>query len=634
MAQSSIASNGSGNSSGRVGALAFAALGVVFGDIGTSPLYAMKETFGGIHALPLDRLHVLGVLSLVFWSITLVVSIKYVVIIMRADNRGEGGSLALLALLIEAVAKKQWLVPIISTLGIFAAAMFYGDSIITPAISVLSAVEGLQVAAPDLEHYVLPLTLVILVLLFLIQRHGTGKVGSWFGPIMLIWFVAMAALGIRGIALRPEVLLALSPHYAAVFIAHDGWSAFLALGSVVLAVTGAEALYADMGHFGRLPIRLAWYLLVLPALLLNYFGQGGALLANPDTMYNPFFLIGPEWSTMPLVILATMATVIASQAVISGAFSITRQAIQLGYVPRMMIKHTSEKEMGQIYIPFLNWTLMIFVALLVLGFKTSSNLAAAYGLAVTCTMVIDTLLITGVMALLWKWPRRRIMIVAGLFMTVDLAFFMANTVKIPHGGWFPLALALVIFLLLTTWKKGRLLLAKRMRKIAIPVEDFHAMIGERVVRVPGTAIFLTAAQEGAPSALLHNLKHNKVLHERVVLLTVLTENVPYVPTEQRVRSEDLGNNISRVILRFGFMQAPNIPRTLTNAKADDLGFQYTAMAASFFLSREMIIPSVRPGMFIWREHLFAWMARNAAGAMTFFRLPTNQVIELGTQIEI
>lgn len=618
----------------NVFALMFGAIGVVFGDIGTSPLYAMKETFAGPHPLALDRLHVLGVVSLVFWAVTIIVSIKYVIFIMRADNRGEGGSLALLALVSKASHGRPGLTALVAALGIFAAALFYGDSMITPAISILSAVEGIQVVAPAMSDYVVPATIAILVVLFAIQSHGTDAVGKLFGPIMVGWFTVLAILGIRNIGLHPEVLKALSPHYAVMFLWNDGLIGFLALGSVVLAVTGAEALYADMGHFGRLPIRLAWYLLVLPALVLNYMGQGALLLSRPEALENPFFNMAPAWAGIPLLILATCATVIASQAVISGAFSVTRQAIQLGYLPRMTIIHTSEKEIGQIYIPVLNWVLMIFVTALVIGFQSSSNLASAYGVAVTGTMVIDACLIGMVMILLWGWNRRRVFLLLGVFMTLDLAFFLANSTKIPHGGWFPLAIGIVIFVFLTTWKKGRALLMAKLATEAMPVEDFVAALSDRVVRVPGTAIFLTGTREGVPLALLHNMKHNKVLHERVILMTVSMEEVPVVSEERRIESVQLSPGIQRLILRFGFMEDLNIPKTLAHARTDQLGFFYEPMTISYFLSRETIIPSINPGMAPWREELFAWMARSATNAMDFFHLPSNRVVELGAQVEI
>ncbi len=615
-------------------ALTVAAIGVVFGDIGTSPLYAMKETFAGPHPLPIDDLHVLGVLSLIFWGITIVVSLKYVIVMMRADNRGEGGTLALLALLNHVVAGNRRLVGLVGALGIFAAALFYGDSMITPAISVLSAVEGINVVAPQLEYFVVPLTILILLGLFLIQKRGTAAVGVLFGPVMVLWFVTLGVLGARNIIMNPHVLYALSPHHAVNFFIAEGFTAFLALGSVVLAVTGAEALYADMGHFGRWPIRVAWYALVLPALLLNYFGQGALILLHPEAIENPFIKLAPAWAGYPMVGLATFATVIASQAVISGAFSVTRQAIQLGYLPRMTIIHTSEREIGQIYLPFLNWTLAGFVIALVLGFRSSSNLASAYGVAVTGTMLIDTVLIGLVMTLIWGWKGRRTGILIAIFALVDAAFFLANATKIPYGGWFPLAIGIAIYLLLTTWKRGRGLLLARIRADAMPVDTFLGALSERVIRVPGTAIFLSGAADGVPAALLHNMKHNKVVHERVILLTVRIEDRPFVPQEERIEAIDLGQGFRRLKLRYGFMQDPNIPRALANAKMDQLGFFYEPMTISYFLGRETIIASPKPGMAIWRESLFAWMARSATTAMVFFHLPVNRVVELGEQIEI
>ncbi len=617
-------------------ALIFGAIGVVFGDIGTSPLYAVKETFTGPHPLALDRLHVFGVVSLVFWAVMIIVSIKYVVFIMRADNRGEGGSLALLALISRIAQGRPMLSAVVAALGIFAAALFYGDSMITPAISILSAVEGLQVAAPELGRWVLPITLGILFVLFAVQRYGSAAVGVMFGPVMTLWFLTLGTLGTINIGLHPQILQALSPHYAVMFLLNDGWLGFLALGSVVLAVTGAEALYTDMGHFGRNPIRIGWFGLVLPALVLNYLGQGALILSTPGALENPFFHLAPEWARMPLVAVATCATVIASQAVISGAFSVTRQAIQLGYLPRMTIVHTSKSEIGQIYIPLLNWVLMACVIALVLGFQTSSNLASAYGVAVTGTMVIDACLIGLVMVLVWGWGRGRVFLLLGVFFTIDLAFFLANSTKIPHGGWFPLAVGLLVFLLLTTWKRGREVLMARLNKETVPVDVFVAstLASERIARVPGTAIFLTGTRQGIPLALQHNLKHNKVIHDRVVILTVSMEEVPFISERRRVESEELAPGIRRVILRFGFMQDTNIPKTLAHARSDELGFFYEPTSISYFLSRETIIPSDRPGMILWREHLFAWMARSATGAMDFFHLPPDRVVELGSQVTI
>ena len=612
-------------------ALALGAIGVVFGDIGTSPLYAMKESFAGAHPLTPDEPHVLGVLSLIFWAIMIIVTIKYVAIIMRADNKGEGGSLAMLALATRLTHGSN-LTPIIVVIGIFAAALFYGDSMITPAISVLSAVEGLQVAAPGLDAYVVPLTLVILILLFAFQKNGTARVGALFGPVMLLWFIALTVLGVANIINYPRVLLALNPYYAARFFFIDGWTAFLALGSVVLAVTGSEALYADMGHFGRMPIRLAWFFLVLPALVINYFGQGALIIQVPDAIQNPLFLMAPEWAGLPLVGLATVATVIASQAVITGAFSVTRQAIQLGYLPRMQIIHTSASEMGQIYLPFVNWMLATFVAFLVLGFKSSTHLAAAYGVAVTGTMIIDALLLSVVAALLWKWKPIVLGLVVGTFLFVDLSFFTANLTKIAHGGWFPLAIGLIIFLVLTTWKRGRALLWERVSKDSLELETFLNAVSDRVPRVPGTAIFMTGTATGTPGSLLHNLKHNKVLHEQVVVLTVRFQEIPYVPEDQRFELTTLPKNFYRLLLRYGFMEEPNIPEALR--RAEQKGLHCDPMQSSYFLSRETVIPSSKPGMAMWREHIFAWMSRSATSAMDFFNIPPNRVVELGTQVEI
>ena len=614
-----------------VATLALSAIGVVYGDIGTSPLYAVRETFAGTHPLAPDPAHILGVLSLIFWAVTLIVTIKYVSFMLRADNRGEGGSLALLAL-VGRVTEKSRLSGLVTVLGIFAAALFYGDSMLTPAISVLSAVEGLEVVTPALTSYVVPLTLGILVALFAIQRHGTGKVGGLFGPITTLWFVTLAVLGIISIARQPEVLAAINPLYAVRFFRLDGWTAFLALGAVVLAVTGTEALYADMGHFGKKPIRLAWFGLVLPALMLNYFGQGALMIGNPEARENPFFLMTPTWGVLPMVILATAATVIASQAVISGAFSVTRQAIQLGHLPRMSIDHTSEQEMGQIYVPFINWMLFACVVALVLGFRSSTNLAAAYGVAVTGTMVIDSVLLAFLMFLIWRWNRWLAGAVFGLFFSVDFAFFVANAVKIPHGGWFPLAIGLVAFVLLTTWKRGRALLLARLTRDEIPVEVIINSVSGSVPRVPGTAVYMTRASGGVPRSLLHNLKHNKVLHDQVLLLTVYTEDVPHTPPENRLEVHDLGNNFCRLEVHFGFKDDPDVPAAL--ARCPEHGRTFELMDTSFFLNRETLIPSPMRGMAMWRERLFAWMSRNAATAMTFFRIPPNRVVELGTQVEI
>ncbi len=608
-------------------------MGVVYGDIGTSPLYAMKETFGGIHAVAPELDNVFGILSLIFWALVIVVSLKYVAFIMRADNKGEGGIMALIALTQRATStssRARWL---LASLGLFGAALFYGDGMITPAISVLSAVEGLQIAAPALEPYVIPVALAVLVILFLFQRRGTAGVGALFGPVMGLWFATLAVLGIINIVDFPQILAAVNPAYAVEFFLHNKWQGFLALGTVVLAVTGAEALYADMGHFGKKPIQVAWFFLVLPALLLNYFGQGALLIHDPSTARNPFFMMAPSWALYPLIALATAATVIASQAVISGAFSVTRQAIQLGYAPRMEMLHTSDKAAGQIYLPFINWGLLIGIVALVIGFESSSNLAAAYGIAVTGTMAIDTILAFVVVSTLWGWNWTAAVAIMSFFLAIDLAFFGANALKIAHGGWFPLVIAVVVFTILATWKRGREILIARLSAEAMALAPFLTTIAAHPpMRVPGTAVFLTASCEGVPHALLHNLAHNKVLHEKVVFLTIVTEDIPYVPVQDRFEVEPLGNGFSRIIMHFGFKDDPDVPKAL--AQCEPLGPQFNMLETSFFLSRETLIATRIPGMALWREKLFIGMARNASNAMTFFKIPTNRVIELGAQVEL
>jgi KUP system potassium uptake protein len=608
------------------------AIGVVFGDIGTSPLYALKEIFNGHHPIPITPDNIFGILSMVFWSIVALVAVKYVSVIMRADNRGEGGSLALLSLITERSHHRvvTWL---ISLLGIFAAALFYGDSMITPAISVLSAVEGLEIITPDLKPYVLPLTVGILSGLFFIQRRGTGTVGLFFGPVMIGWFGVLGLLGVLEIARHPDVLAALNPIYAIRFIgAHPGL-AFLALGSVVLAVTGGEALYTDMGHFGRFPIRLAWFGFVMPALVLNYFGQGALLLNEPAAIRNPFFHLGPQWALIPLVILATLATVIASQAVISGAFSVARQSVQMGFLPRMLIVHTSGKEQGQIYVPFTNWTLYFAVVALVLGFKSSSNLAAAYGIAVTGTMLIDTILVAFVMVLLWRWHPLVVALVAGAFLLVDIAFFAANVIKIPEGGWFPIVMGLISFTVLTTWRRGRKLVRRELAKQGIPMSAFLPAIGSDIHRVSGTAVFMTSSKEGVPAALLHNLKHNQILHERVALVTVETTDTPYVNDFDRLYLHPMEKGFMRIVIRYGFMEDPDIPLALEQCKR--FGEPFEMMETTFYVSRETVIPGVL-GRRInpWRARLFAFMSKNATSATDFFKIPNNRVVELGTQLVI
>ncbi|MFZ9396515.1 MAG: potassium transporter Kup [Erythrobacter sp.] len=617
-------------------ALAIGAIGIVFGDIGTSPIYAFRETFVGHNPLALDELHVLGVVSLIFWSMTLVVSIQYVSILMQADNKGQGGSLALLALISRSVGRVRygWITVL---LGVFATSLFYGDSMITPAISVLSAVEGLSVVDERLSRFVIPIALVLLVGLFFLQKRGTAKVGALFAPVMIVYFSVIATLGVIQIVQHPEIFVALNPWYAVQFFIVDKWLAFLALGSVVLAVTGAEALYSDMGHFGRGPLRISWFAFVMPCLLLNYFGQGAMMIsldpvAAQEAIRNPFFVMAPEELRLPLVILATCATFIASQAVISGAFSVTHQAIQLGFIPRLTILHTSETEAGQIYIPVINWALMIAVIALVVSFQNSSNLAAAYGIAVTGAMTIDTLLMAVLLGAVWKWKWWWAVPVVLLFIVVDGAYFVANLTKVPDGGWFPLVVGVIAFTLLTTWARGRKLMRDRMSEVALPIEIFAKSAKNSALRVPGTAIFMASSTAGVPSALLHNIKHNKVLHERVVILTVQIADVPYVDPEARCEFHDLGDGFFRAVLHYGFMESTDVPAGLKQMQR--CGGEFDMMQTSFFLSRQTLIASETPGMALWREKIFAWMLRNSATAMDFFKLPTNRVVELGSQVEI
>ena len=631
---------GHGHAHGSLAKMMVGAVGIVFGDIGTSPIYAFRETLAGHHTLRPDVLHIYGVLSLIFWSMLIIVALKYVTIIMRADNKGEGGSLALLALINRSAAegeKKKWTVGIVM-LGVFATALFYGDSMITPAISVLSAVEGLTTVQAGFEPYVVPTAIGILVGLFAIQSHGTARVGALFGPIMLIYFLTLAMLGGMHIVKHPQVFLEMfNPLNALHFYLAEPLPAFIAMGSVVLAVTGAEALYADMGHFGRRPIKFSWLYFVMPALLLNYMGQGAMLLSQTpaealETVKNPFFFLAPEALRLPLVILATLATIIASQAVISGAFSVTQQAIQLGFIPRLRITHTSEHAAGQIYIPVVNWALMIMVILLVLMFGSSSNLAAAYGIAVTGAMLIDGVLISVVLISLWKWPSWKAIPLLVVFFTIDILYFGANLLKVPDGGWFPLLIGAIAFTLLTTWAKGRKLMIDRMAEASLPIEVFIKSAATSAARVPGTAVFMTTSMTGVPHALLHNLKHNKVLHERVMLLTVRIEDVPFVISQRRLETKDYGAGFYRIIIRYGFMEEIDVPAALAQVKA--CGPQFKMMDTSFVLARQTLIASARPGMAIWREKLFAWMLRNAESAMEFFKLPTNRVVELGSQVEI
>lgn len=612
--------------------LAVSAIGVVYGDIGTSPLYTLKEVFNGPHAVPVTEANVYGILSLVFWALMLVVSAKYVVFITRADNRGEGGIMALTSLALRVVpdGRKAW---VLSSLGVFGAALFYGDGMITPAISVLSAVEGLEVATPAFAPYVLPIALVVLVGLFMMQRHGTQKVGAVFGPVMVCWFLLLAGLGISGIRLHPEILGALNPAWALGFLADNPLLGWLGLGAVVLAITGGEALYADMGHFGRKPIKLAWFTVVFPSLYLNYLGQGALILDHPDNVRNPFYLLVPDEFVYPMVGMATLATIIASQAVISGAYSLTRQAMQLGYAPRMRTIFTSAREMGQIYVPSINWMLLGAVIALVVGFRSSSALASAYGIAVTMTMMIDTVLAFVVVRALWGWGKVQAGLFLAVFLTVDIAFFSATTVKILAGGWFPLLIGAVIFTFLTTWKRGRTMLNNRIRTDTIPLDLFiQSMFTSPPPRVAGTAVFLTTWLDGVPRALLHNILHNKVLHERVVVLLVHTADVSHVEEKDRIELEEVDYGFYRLRLTFGFMDDPDIPAEL--ARCAEHGLAFETMETSFFLGRETIVRRMGSGMARWRERLFIVMFRNAGSAADYFHLPPNRVVELGTQVEL
>jgi len=607
------------------------AVGVVYGDIGTSPLYAMKESFVGAHPLAVDRIHIFGVLSLIFWSLMLIVTLKYVLVAMRADNKGEGGSFALLALISRNLGEKRWAKGLV-TLGVLATALFYGDAIITPAISVLSAVEGLTVVEASFAPLVVPIAIVILIGLFLVQSRGTAKVGAMFGPIVLIYFAALAVLGVTNILHHPEIVGILSPYWAVEFFLYDPRLAFLAMGSVFLAVTGAETLYADMGHFGRKAIGFSWLTLVYPCLVLNYMGQGALLLSNPGAAENPFFHMAPEWARLPLVIIATAATIIASQAVISGAFSVTHQAIQLGFLPRLHTEHTSAKAAGQIYIPAVNWTLLVMVVLLVFGFRESTRLAAAYGISVSGTMLITTLMLAVLIFQVWKWNRLLASLTIGLFFAVDAIFFASNVTKIADGGWFPLLVATVIFTVLTTWATGRALMRRRLEEDAIPLQVFIKSAAS-VHRVRGTAVFLSTSAHSVPAALLHNLKHNQVLHERVLILNVKVEDVPHVPIDKRLETEQVGKGFYSVVLHYGFMDEVDIPADLV--RVETCGDSFNMMSTSFFLGRQKLVATKeQPGMALWREKLFAWMVKSSESAMEFFKLPTNRVIELGSQLRI
>ncbi|HEX4550789.1 MAG TPA: potassium transporter Kup [Pseudomonas sp.] len=633
MGQASSQAAGAEHSAAKPLSMLVAAVGVVYGDIGTSPLYTLKEVFSGGYGVPVNHDGVLGILSLIFWSLIWVVSIKYMMFVLRADNQGEGGIMALTALARRAAGERRKLRSLLVVCGLIGAALFYGDSMITPAISVLSAIEGLGLAFDGIDHWVVPLSLVVLVGLFLIQSHGTARIGILFGPIMVTWFLVLGALGVYGISHYPEVLHAMNPVWAVrFFMVHTGMGVAI-LGAVVLALTGAEALYADMGHFGRKPIARAWFLLVLPALVLNYFGQGALLLENPEAARNPFYLLAPSWALIPLVGLSTLATVIASQAVISGAFSLTRQAIQLGYIPRMYIQHTSSDEQGQIYIGAVNWSLMVGVVLLVLGFESSGALASAYGVAVTGTMLMTTILVSAVMLLLWKWPPILAVPVLIGFLLVDGLYFAANVPKIVQGGAFPVIAGIALFVLMTTWKRGKQLLVERLDEGALPLPIFISSIRVQPPhRVQGTAVFLTARSDAVPHALLHNLLHNQVLHEQVVLLTVVYEDIPRVPPSRRFEVEAHGEGFFRVILHFGFTDEPDVPQALKLCHLDELNF--SPMRTTYFLSRETVIASKLEGMARWREALFAFMLKNANGNLRFFNLPLNRVIELGTQVEM
>ena len=613
-------------------ALTLGAIGVVYGDIGTSPLYALKEVFA--HGrLPLTPDNIMGILSLMFWTLTIIVSLKYVTLILRADNNGEGGLIAMLALASTAVADRPALRSKLLLLGIFGTAIFFGDGVITPAISVLSAVEGLEVAAPGLKRYVVPITLVVLTALFIVQRHGTGGIGKFFGPITLVWFLVLAILGLVHVARNPAVLAAMSPHYALGFIIDYPGLSFIALGALILCATGAEALYADMGHFGKKPIRLAWFGLVMPALLINYFGQGAMLLAHPENVNNPFYEMAPHWALYPLVGLATCATVIASQALISAAFSVTKQVVQLGYLPRLRVLHTSVNAAGQIYIPFVNWTLFGCIVMAVIFFGSSSNLAAAYGIAVTIDMLITTILTFFVIRYAWKMSLLLCVAATGFFFVIDAMFFAANVIKINDGGWFPLMIGIVMFALMTTWRDGRHMLSEKLRSDAIELKSFlDAVFISPPLRVSGTAVFLNADAGTTPNALLHNLKHNKVLHQQNLFVTVKSHEVPWIGFNKRIEVESLGHNCWQVMLHYGFKNEPDVPEALKLLKQQ--GIHLDDMETSYFLSRDIVIPSIGRGMAPWREKLFASMHRNASGIADFLSLPTNRVVELGSKVEL
>ncbi|XGC79335.1 potassium transporter Kup [Bdellovibrio bacteriovorus] len=622
--------------------LSLGALGVVFGDIGTSPLYALRECFGGEYGLHATPENILGVLSLIFWTLLVIICVKYMAFVMRADNKGEGGILSLMALAVrsqhdkDVVSRRR----IMTVLGIAGASLLYGDAIITPAISVLSAMEGLSIAEPHLAPYIIPLTVVIINGIFLVQRYGTGKIGVIFGPIILLWFVTLGVLGVSEMVKNPIILEAIMPTYAMEFFLRNGLHGFLVLGSVVLVVTGGEALYADMGHFGKRPIRLAWFFIALPALLLNYFGQGALLLANPSAIANPFYMLAPKWAQFPLVILAAFATVIASQALISGVFSITRQAVQLGFCPRISIIHTSSQEIGQIYVPAVNWLCFMGTIWLVITFKTSSNLAAAYGIAVTGTMVITAILAFEVARQKWNWSLLKSSAIFGSFIVIDFAFFGANIRKVTHGGWVPLVVGAGVYLMMMTWQKGRQILFRRLKERSMPIEDFcQKLLREPPLRVPGTAIYMSGDPWGVPVPLLHNLKHNKVLHQRVAILTIQTREVPFVSKKDRISIQEVIPNMYRILANYGFMEIPKMKHILEACRQRDINFNVNE--TTFVLGRETIIAdksqqirSGEPGLAHWRERLFAVMSKNAQRPTAFFRIPPNQVIEVGIQVEI
>ena len=620
----------------------FGAVGVVYGDIGTSPLYALRECFTGAHSVPLTPANIYGVLSLIVWSLVLVVTVKYLTFIMRADNRGEGGILALMALALKGTDTTRHRMGPILVLGLFGAALLYGDGMITPAISVLSAVEGLRFITPWFSPYVTPITLAILFTLFAFQKHGTARIGMIFGPLMTLWFLTLGVLGVHSVFMQPEVFKAVNPYYAFNFFQNNTWQGFVVLGGVFLVATGAEALYADMGHFGRKPIQFGWFFLVFPSLVMHYFGQGALLLRDPTAIENPFYRLAPPWALVPLVMLSTCATVIASQALLTGAFSLSQQAVQLGFMPRLSIKHTSGAERGQIYVPSVNWALFIGAAGLVLAFKSSSNLAAAYGIAVTGTMLITTMLAAVVARRAWHWNLTSTVLMMAVLISIDLAFFGANALKIPNGGWVPLLLGVILFFLMVTWKRGRTILADRLLATSPAIDKFLCDVVPQVTRVPGTAVFLTGLSSGTPHALVQNAKHNKVLHENAVLLTLVTAEVPYIAPAERLKTEALGQNVFRIVATFGFMDEPNVPAALFReqgirfVKADGIehNLNFYLESTTFFLGQETLIASKVPGMALWREKIFAFLSRNSQRASSYFHIPSDRVIQLGIVIDL